>query len=116
VRARPGRACRLRPYLRSSQEGGAVVAAVQADRDRGPLGWAPVRLHLPAGAFEFTDGTGGQETYGPYTAMTKDGLVRVERAGGHVGTLKQSRWGWLAAKYAAEVMCEALPSWIAGVD
>ncbi len=47
--------------------------------------------------------------------MTKDGLVRVERAGRHVGTLKQSRWGWLAATYAAEVMCEALPSWIAGV-
>ncbi len=25
-------------------------------------------------------------------------------------------WGWLAATYAAEVICEALPSWIAGVD
>ncbi len=90
--------------------GGAVQA------DRGPLGWAPVLLHLPASAFEFADGTGGQETYGQYTAMTKDGLVLVERAGRHVGTLNQSRWGWLAATYAAEVMCEALPSWIAGVD
>ncbi len=90
----------LGPYLRTSQEWDAVQA------DRGPLGWAPVRLHLPAGAFEFTDGTGGQETYGP----TKHGLVRVERAGRYVGTLKPSRWGWLAATYAAEVMCEALPS------
>ncbi len=53
----------LGPYLRSSQEGGGVQA------DRGPLGWAPVRLHLPAGAFEFTDGTGGQVTYGAVRAV-----------------------------------------------
>ncbi len=81
----------LGPYLRFSREGDAVML------DRGPLDGAPVWLHLPAGAFEFTDGTGGQAAYGPYTATTKDGLVRVERAGQHVGTVKQGRRGWLAA-------------------
>jgi hypothetical protein len=86
----------LGPYLRSSQEGGDCTG-----RQR-PLGMGAC--------------AGGQATYGPYIAMTKDGLVRVEQAGLHVGTLKQSRWGWLAATYEAEVMCEALPRWIAGVE
>ena len=80
--------------------------------DRGPRGWAPVRLLLPADASVFTDSTGGQAVYGPYTAMTKDGLVRVEHAGKHIGTVKQNRWGWLAAAYEAEDVCAALPSWV----
>ena len=87
--------------------------------DRGPLGLAPVRLLLPSDAFVFTDSTGGQVVYGPYTATTKDGLVRVEQAGRYIGTVKQSRWGWLAAAYEAEDACAALPRtprWIAGVD
>lgn len=100
----------LAPYLCSSQ--GADVGM----EDRGPLGWAPVRLLLPADSFEFLDNTGGQTAYGPFTATTRDGLVRIDRAGLHVGTLKQSRWGLLSAAYGAEDLCAALPAWIAGVD
>ena len=100
----------LSPYIRSTQAGDAAIV------DRGPLGWAPVRLLLPADAFVFTDSTGGQAAYGPYTATTRDGLVRVEQAGRHIGTVKQSRWGWLAAAYEAEEMCRALPRWIAEVE
>jgi hypothetical protein len=84
--------------------------------DRGPLGWAPVRRLLPADAFVFTDSIGGQAAYGPCTATTRDGLMHVEMAGRHNGTVKQSRWGWLAAAFEAEVVCAALPRWIAGVD
>ena len=100
----------LAPYLRSSP--GADVGM----EDRGPLGWAPVRLLLPADSFEFLDNTRGQAAYGPFTATTRDGLVRVDRAGRHVGTLKQSRWGLLSAAYDAEDLCAALPAWIAEVD
>ena len=100
----------LGPYIRSLQGRDASM------EDRGPLGWAPVRLLLPAEAFVFTDSTGGQAVYGPYTATTKDGLVRVEQAGRYIGTVKQSRWGWLTAAYEAEDTCVALPRWIAGVE
>ena len=100
----------LGPYIRSAQRVDAAMV------DRGPLGWAPVHLLLPADVFEFTDGTAGQEAHGPYTATTKDGLVRVEKAGLHIGTVKQSRWGLLAAAYEAEDLCAAMPRWIAGVD
>ena len=102
----------LGPYIRSSQGRDAAME----DSLRGPLGCAPVRLLLPADAFVFTDSTGGQAVYGPYTTTTKDGLVRVEQAGSHIGIIKQSRWGWLAAAYEAEDVCAALPRWIAGVD
>ena len=100
----------LAPYLRSSRGGDDEMV------DRGPLGWAPVRLLLPAESFEFTDSTGGQAVYGPYTATTRDGLVRVEKAGQHIGTVKQSRWGLLACAYDAEDVCGALTTWIAGVE
>ncbi len=84
--------------------------------DRGPLGWALVLLLLPADSFEFLDNTGGQAAYGPFAIITRDGLVRVDRAGQHVGTLKQSHWGLLSAAYDAEDLCAALPAWMAGVD
>ncbi len=45
--------------------------------------------------------TGGQVAHGPFTATTKDGLVRAEKAGLHIGTVKERRWGWLAAAYEA---------------
>ncbi len=51
---------------------------------------------------------GGQVVYGPYTATTRDGLVRVEKAGKHIGTMKQSRWGLLACAYDSEGVCGAL--------
>jgi hypothetical protein len=79
----------------------------------GPLGWASVRLLLPAESFEFTDSTGGQAVFWPYTATTKDGLVCVEKAGHHIGTVEQSRWGLLAGAYEAEDLCGALTTWIA---
>jgi hypothetical protein len=50
----------LGPYIRSLQ---GVDASME--EDRGPLGWAPVRLLLPADAFVFTDSTGGQAVHGP---------------------------------------------------
>ena len=100
----------LAPYLRSSRGGDVEMV------DRGPLGWAPVRLLLPAESFEFIDSTGGEAVYGPYTATTRDGLVRVERAGQHIGTVKQSRWGLLSDAYEAEDLCRILATWIAGVE
>ncbi len=57
--------------------------------DRGPLDWAPVRLLLPGDAFVYTESTGGLAVYGPYTSTKKDGLVRVEQAGRHIGTVKE---------------------------
>ncbi len=51
---------------------------------------APVQLLLPAESFEFTDSTGGQAIYGPYTATTRDGLVRVEMAGLHIGPYRET--------------------------
>ena len=67
-----------------------------APMGNGMIGWASMLLLLPAESFHFTDSTGGQETYEPYTATTMYGLVRVEKVGQHVGTVKQSRWGLLA--------------------
>ncbi len=66
----------LGPYICSLQGGDASM------EDRGPLGWAPVRLLLPSDAFVFTDSTGGQAVCGPYTTTTKDGLVRVHKQAG----------------------------------
>jgi hypothetical protein len=63
-----------------------------------------------------TDSTAGRTLYGPYSATTGDGLVRVERAGQHVGTLKQSRFGLLAAAYGKEEFYGALPRWIADME
>ncbi len=71
------------PYLRSSREGDVEV------RDRGPLRGEPARLLLPTDSLEFADCTEGQTSYGPYTAITRNGLVRIDKAGQHVGTVKQ---------------------------
>ena len=86
----------LAPYLRSSRAGDVEM------RDRGPLGEEPVRLLLPADSFEFADCTEGQAAHGQYTATTRHGLVRIDKDGQHVGTVKQGRWGLLTAAYEAE--------------
>jgi hypothetical protein len=59
------------------------------------LTWEPVHLHPDAALFALTDSTAGSAAYGPNDTSTRDGLVRVERAGHHVGTVKQSRFGLL---------------------
>ena len=76
----------LAPYLRSASVDHGM-------EDGSPLSWEPVRLHPDAALFALTDGTAGSAAYGPYDTSTRNGLVRVERAGHHVGTVKQSRFG-----------------------
>lgn len=100
---------RMAPYLRSA-------SADPEREDGGPLTWAPVRLLPEAAEFRMTDSTAGRTLYGPYSATTGDGLVRVEKAGQHVGTLKQSRFGLLAAAYGKEEFYGALPRWIADME
>ena len=99
----------LAPYLRSA-------SADHGMEDRGPLTWEPVRLLPMAAEFVLTDNTAGKASYGPYDTSTRDGLVRVERAGQHVGTVKQSRFGLLSAAYSPEELCRALPAWITEVE
>jgi len=77
----------------------------QEMEDRGPLTWAPVRLLPEAAEFFLTDSTAGSIDLGPYRICTRDGLVRVERGGQHVGTVKQCRFGLLAAAYGKEELC-----------
>jgi hypothetical protein len=84
--------------------------------ERSPFTWEPVRLHPDAALFALTDSTAGSAAYGPYDTSTRDGLVRVERAGHHVGTVKQSRFGLLSAAYDPEDLCQALPAWIAAIE
>ncbi len=69
-----------------------------------------------AAEFVLTDNTAGKASYGPYDTSTRYGLVRVERAGQHVGTVKQSRFGLLSAAYSPEELCRALPAWITEVE
>ena len=88
----------------------------QEMEDRGPLTWAPVRLLPAAAEFFLTDSTAGSIDLGPYRICTRDGLVRVERGGQHVGTVKQCRFGLLAAAYGKEELCGALPAWIADIE
>jgi ribonuclease HI len=97
------------PYLRS-------MSVDQEMEDRGPLTWAPVRLLPEAAEFFLTDSTAGSIDLGPYRICTRDGLVRVERGGQHVGTVKQCRFGLLAAAYGKEELCGALPAWIADIE
>jgi hypothetical protein len=54
----------LCPYIRSSHWQGGDVAM----EERGPLGWAPVRLPLPAVALVFTVSTGGQAVYARHSS------------------------------------------------
>jgi hypothetical protein len=77
-------------------------------RTEAPLGWAPVQLLLPAGTRLSFWTIGGQVAY--------HHAGRAARAGQHVGTLKQSRWGWLSAAYDAEDLCAALPAWMVDRD
>ena len=99
----------LAPYLRSARMD-------QRMEERSPLTWEPVCLHPDAALFALTDSTAGSAAYGPYDTSTRDGLVRVERAGHHVGTVKQSRFGLLSAAYDPEELCQALPAWIAAIE
>ena len=100
----------LAPYLRSSGAGDVKM------RDRGPLGEEPVRLLLPADSFEFADCTEGHTAHGQYTATTRHGLVRIDKDGQYVGTVKQGRWGLLTAAYDAEDVCRTLPNWIKEIE
>jgi hypothetical protein len=62
--------------------------------DRGPLIWEPVHLLPIAAQFVLTDSTEGQAAYGPCFTSTKDGLVRVEKTGQHIGRVKQRYGLW----------------------
>jgi hypothetical protein len=57
------------------------------------------------------DSTEGQVSFESFITTRRDGLVRIEKAGQHVLTVKQSRWGLLAAGYAAEDLYEAWRWW-----
>ncbi len=85
-------------------------------RDGGPLAWEQVRLLPAAAEFVMTDSTAGTADYGAFTVITRDGLVRVEKAGQHVGTVMQSRFGLLASACGPEALCRVLAAWIAGVE
>ena len=99
----------LAPYLRSARMD-------QRMEERSPLTWEPVCLHPDAALFALTDSTAGSAAYGPYDTSTRDGLVRVERAGHHVGTVKQSRFGLLSAAYDPKELCQALPACTAAIE
>jgi hypothetical protein len=98
----------LAPYLHSASMDHRM-------EESSPLTWEPVTLHPDAALFTLTDSTAGSAAYGPYDTSTRDGLVRVERAGHHVETVKQSRFGLLSAAYDPEELCQALPAWIAAI-
>ena len=99
----------LAPYMRSAH-------ADHGMRDGGPLAWEQVRLLPAAAEFVMTDSTAGTADYGAFTVITRDGLVRVEKAGQHVGTVMQSRFGLLASACGPEALCGVLAIWIAGVE
>ncbi len=80
----------LAPYLRSASMDHRM-------EERSCLTWELVRLHPDAALFTLTDSAAGSAAYGPYDTSTRDGLVRVEKAGHHVGTVKQLRFGLLSA-------------------
>jgi hypothetical protein len=70
----------LVPYLRSASMDHRM-------EERSPLTWEPVSLHPDAALFTLTDSTAGSAAYGPYDTSTRNGLVRVDRAGHHVESL-----------------------------
>ena len=84
--------------------------------DGGPLTWKPAHLTRERVDFFFNDETAGSETFGPYTASTKDGLTRVTQYDQHITTLTQGRWGLLRGAYEAENVCAALHAWVAQID
>ncbi len=82
-------------YLRSA-------SADHEMEDRGHLTWEPVHLLPMAAEFVVTGGAEGQVAYDPSCIRTKDGQVSIERMGEHIGTVKQSRFGLLAAACGSE--------------
>ncbi len=99
----------LAPYLRSASMDHRM-------EERSPLTWEPVRLHPDAALFTLADRTSCSAADGPYDTSTRDDLVRVERAGHHVGTVKQLRFGLLSAAYDPKELCQALPAWTAAIE
>jgi hypothetical protein len=75
------------------------VAMVPADQ--GPLTWAPVPLSVSN--IEFDDSCLRAEVrmHCSFTAASKDGLTRIERDGGLIGTVTQGRFRLLEAEYKA---------------
>ena len=101
----------LAPYLRTVQ---TEAVADQAGQD--PLLWSPISLTRSGVEFHYRDDTAGVAEYGPYSASTKDGLVRIMKGDSHVGTISQGRWSLLTVEYDPEEMCASLPGWIAQVE
>jgi hypothetical protein len=75
----------LAPHLRTVQT--EVVA------DQGRMR-SPVRLTRIKVEFRYKDDTAGVTVaeYGPYSASTNEGLVRIMKGDRHVGTISQGRW------------------------